>query len=113
MYLFSASAARTLDHTLIPSTVDSYTLALAFPANNVQPILWWEAANLYLSQVCTHWVVAALRSECCNRIVCLKKKFMTFSVVPVPNIHLQYPYLQTSCVVQRTFTVISSFAGCL
>lgn len=30
--------------------MEAYTLALAFPVNADQPIIWWEAANLYLSQ---------------------------------------------------------------
>ena len=43
-------AGKVLDHSLIPDALEAYTLALAFPANSSQPVLWWEAANLYLSQ---------------------------------------------------------------
>ena len=37
-----------MDNSLIPKVQEAYVLALAFPANERQPLLWWEVANLYV-----------------------------------------------------------------
>ncbi len=50
--------------SLIPDCVTAYTLALAFPANNATPVLWWEAANLYLSQGAYEGALALFNRVC-------------------------------------------------
>ena len=49
---------------MIEDIVESYTLALAFPANATQPLLWWEAANLYLSQGSYEGALALFNRVC-------------------------------------------------
>ncbi len=39
---------KTMDNSLIPDAQAAYVSALAFPANESQPLLWWEVANLYV-----------------------------------------------------------------
>ena len=42
-------AVKSMDNTLIPGCQEAYVTALAFPANEKQPLLWWEVANLYVA----------------------------------------------------------------
>jgi tetratricopeptide (TPR) repeat protein len=95
-------AAKSLDHGLIPETVEAYTLALAFPANSDQPVIWWEAANLYLSQGSYEGALSIL-----DRIIL---DFPDYTRINSVLICRAAVYRRMQCVMQLDAFVLPAFA---